>query len=379
MRVEQIDRLETFAAHLGVEVNAAGFEAAIFEHAEHGVGREVDVGRKLVGVPAEELIAGVGVDRSQRTRGTGNFELMLHRVTGERGVVGLDVELEVRQQAVLAQEVKTGGGVGIILMLGRLLGLGLDVELSLEADLLFVLHCHAQKRREMLLLALHFGVEQGLVPFAATPEGIALATKFVRHLHRLLHLRAGMGKHLGVAGSRGAMRVARMRKQVGCSPQQLDAGALLFFLEHLGDGIEVAVRFGKVATFRRNVAVVPAVIRCAKFFDELKGHAHALLGILETLGAVIPRTLHRRSTKGVAAIATEGVPIHDGETQMLAHRATFDDLFRIVVLEGQRILRGRSFVCDALDAWECGFHMMNCWGDRPHTRKRASLTATMML
>ena len=76
------------------------------------------------------------------------------------------------------------------------------------------------------------------------------------------------------------MRVARMRKQVGCSPQQLDAGALLFLLEYFGDGIEVAVRFSKVAAFGRNVTVVPAVIGRAKFFDELKGHAHALLGIL---------------------------------------------------------------------------------------------------
>jgi hypothetical protein len=34
---------------------------------------------------------------------TGDLELVLHRVAGERGVVGLDVQLEVLQQAVFAR------------------------------------------------------------------------------------------------------------------------------------------------------------------------------------------------------------------------------------------------------------------------------------
>ena len=59
----------------------------------------------------------------------GDFQLVHHRVAGERGVVGLEVELEVRQQVVGPQEVEAGGGVGVVLVLGRLLRLGLDVEL----------------------------------------------------------------------------------------------------------------------------------------------------------------------------------------------------------------------------------------------------------
>ena len=57
--------------------------------------REIDVGRELVGVPAEQHVAGVGVDRTERARRAGDFQFMLHRVAGERGVVGLEVQLEV--------------------------------------------------------------------------------------------------------------------------------------------------------------------------------------------------------------------------------------------------------------------------------------------
>ena len=35
VRVEQIDRLEAFAAHLGVEIDAAGGEPAVFQHRQH--------------------------------------------------------------------------------------------------------------------------------------------------------------------------------------------------------------------------------------------------------------------------------------------------------------------------------------------------------
>ena len=122
---------------------------------------EVDVRRELVGVPAEQLVAGVGVDRAQRACRAGDFQFVLHRVAGERGVVGLEVQLEVRQQVVFAQEVEAGRGVGVVLVLGRLLRLRLDVELALEADLLLVLDGHVQELREVIELALHVGVQQG--------------------------------------------------------------------------------------------------------------------------------------------------------------------------------------------------------------------------
>lgn len=65
-------------------------------------------------------------------------DVVLVRVAGQRGVVGLDVELEVLREAVLVQEGHDRLGVVVVLVAGGLLGLGLDQELALEADLLLV-------------------------------------------------------------------------------------------------------------------------------------------------------------------------------------------------------------------------------------------------
>jgi len=117
----------------------------------------------------------------------------------------------------------------MVLMPDRFLRHGLDVELALETDSPFVVHCQVQEFRQMLLLAFHVGVEQGLVAFAAAPESVAFATQFVRDFHRLLDLTGGVGEHVGVATGARAMYEARVGKEVRGAPQQLDAGTLLFF------------------------------------------------------------------------------------------------------------------------------------------------------
>ena len=146
----------------------------IFEDDEHALRGEIDVGRELVGVPAEQQVARVGVDRAERSGGGGDFQLVLHRVAGERGVVGLEVELEVLEEVVLAQEVQAGRGVGIVLVLGRFLRLGLDVELAGEADLLCVVDGHVQELREVVELALHVGVPQSRDSLRGRPRTCSL-------------------------------------------------------------------------------------------------------------------------------------------------------------------------------------------------------------
>ena len=159
-------------------------------------------------------------------------------------MVRLDVQFEVRQQVVFPQEVQARRRVGIVLVLGRFLRFWLDVELALEPDLLLVIHRQMQKRSQMLLLALHVGVEQRHVALAPAPERVALAAQLMSDFHGLLHLRRGIGKHIRIAAGARAMRITRMRKRVGRAPQQLDAGALLLFLEDFGDGVEIPVRLG---------------------------------------------------------------------------------------------------------------------------------------
>jgi len=59
-------------------------------------------------------------------------------VPGEGGMVGFDVELEVLVEPGSAQEAERGGGIEVVLVLGRLAGLGFDEELGLVGDLLGV-------------------------------------------------------------------------------------------------------------------------------------------------------------------------------------------------------------------------------------------------
>ena len=115
------------------------------QDAEHALGGQVDIGGELVGIPAQQVITGIGVDRAECAGVDGDFELVHHLVAGERRVIGFEIELEVGQEVISAQEVEASGGVGIILVLGRFLGLGLDVEGALEADLLLVVDRHVQK------------------------------------------------------------------------------------------------------------------------------------------------------------------------------------------------------------------------------------------
>ena len=84
-----------------------GAKPPCFRMHQHALRRQVDVGRELVGVPAEQQVAAVGVDRAEHAlHAHAYFQFVHHRVAGQRGVVGLDVQLEVLVQAVAAQEVR---------------------------------------------------------------------------------------------------------------------------------------------------------------------------------------------------------------------------------------------------------------------------------
>ena len=84
-----------------------------------------------------------------------------------------------------------------------------------------------QEAGQVVQLALHVGVEQGLVALAPAPEDVARAAELLGDLQGLLHLRGGEGEDVGVAARGRAVHVARVAEQVGRAPEQLDAGALL--------------------------------------------------------------------------------------------------------------------------------------------------------
>jgi len=158
--VEEILEIRGGAAELGVEVEAARAEAACAQDGNHGAGELAGVGVELVGIPAQERIARVGIDRTEHAGCGGNLDLMLEGVTCKRGVVGLDVELEVLVETVGMEESDTGGAVEIVLVLCGLLRLGLDEELALEADILCIIDSHLEEGGQMVLLTSEIGVDQ---------------------------------------------------------------------------------------------------------------------------------------------------------------------------------------------------------------------------
>jgi hypothetical protein len=64
---EEILEVARLAPELGVKVETAGLEAALPEHHLHGQGGLLDVHVELVGIPAQQSVAGVGINAAQES------------------------------------------------------------------------------------------------------------------------------------------------------------------------------------------------------------------------------------------------------------------------------------------------------------------------
>ena len=128
------------------------------------------------------------------------------------------------------KEPVAGGDVEIVLVFGRLPGLGLDQDRSLEPNLVLVLDHERDKAAELVELAFHVGIEQRLVALAPAPEHVILTAQPMRHLERRPDLACGIDEHLRVRIGRRTRHVATVREQVGRSPEKayLGCGHLLF-------------------------------------------------------------------------------------------------------------------------------------------------------
>ena len=99
--VEQVVAFGRLAAQLRVEVHPAGGESTAAQDLEHPERHLLDRHGETVEVPAETIVAGVGVDRSEDPVGERGGDLVGEVVARQRGVVHLDVDLDLVLQPVL--------------------------------------------------------------------------------------------------------------------------------------------------------------------------------------------------------------------------------------------------------------------------------------
>ena len=116
----------------------------------------------------------------------------------------------------------------------------------------------------MIKLPLHIGAIEVLIALSTTPEHIVLATQVLGYFEALLHLRGSVREDIGVAAGRCAVHVTWVAEHVRRTPQQLNAGSLLFLLEDFDDRVEVGVRLGQGGAFWSHIAIVESVVRCSQ-------------------------------------------------------------------------------------------------------------------
>ena len=113
---------------------------------------------------------------------------MLECVLCKSSMVSLNIHLEIVLKTILAEESENCSSIKVILVLCRLLGLGLDVEIACISDRTSILNSHFHKTSHVVKLKTHVCVEESLIAFTSAPENIAVAAEFYCSLDSLLDL-----------------------------------------------------------------------------------------------------------------------------------------------------------------------------------------------
>ncbi len=163
-------------AVFSVKVESAGESACLDDlvHTHRGL---VNIVGELVGIPAEEIVSLVSVNRAEHSVNSRNAQVVLEGVSCECCVVCLDIHLEILIETVLANESDRGCRVEIVLMLHRLLRLGLDVKITGKSDRSAVFYRHSHKARDVFFFKFNVGIEESFVSFSAAPENVSLSAE----------------------------------------------------------------------------------------------------------------------------------------------------------------------------------------------------------
>ena len=258
---------------------------------------------------------------------------MLKGVARERGVVCLDIHLEVLVKSVLTQEADRGRRVKVVLVLHGLLGLGLDVEVTREADAAAVFNSHFHQGCDIFLLKLHVGVQQRFIAFTTAPEHVASAAELDGQLQSLLDLCRRKAVNVHRVGAARAAHEAGVGEHICRTPQALDVGALHFFKDVIGDLVKATVGLLDVISLGYKVDVVEAEVLDAELLHKLKARIHLCLGVCHRAFFGVEALVGGVSAEHIGACGAKVVPPSHREGQMLAHLFAKDDSVSIIVAE----------------------------------------------
>ena len=282
----------------------------------------------------------------------GSGDLVGEVVAGQGGVVDLDVDLDLVGQVVALQEAVHGGDVEVVLVLRRFERLRFDEDRAREPDAVLVLDDHRQEPPELVELAPEIGVEQRVVALASAPQHVVVTAEPVGDLEAVGDLGRGEGEHLGIRVGRRPGLVARVGEQVGRTPQQLHPGALLVLGGPVGHLVEQGRGLLERRTLGGDVAVVEAVEGHAELGEELEGGVHLLVGRRQRIGRRgerrVPRAVERAGAEDVETVPVEGVPVADGEAQVILHPPPGDHAIGVVPVERQWVVAVGTLVADRL-------------------------------
>ncbi len=280
---------------------------------------------------------------------------MLECVAGKGRVINLDVDLEVLVKTVSLEETDNGLGVNVILVLGRLHGLGLDKERAGEALGAGVVTGGSQHTCKVVLLTLHLGVQQAHVALAAAPENVVAAAKLDRGVDGGLDLNASTRHDVEVGVRSGAVHVALVAENVGCAPKKLDAGLAHTLKRVVRDGRHTRLVLGDCRALVHKVYVVEAEILDTKLTHYLEAGVKLVLGTLQGVVGLVPLVAAGLAAELVTRRAAKGVPPGHRETKPVFHLLTHYQPLGIIVMESHHVLTLGTFERDLTDRREILF------------------------
>ena len=102
--------------------------------------------------------------------------------------------------------------------------------------------------------------------------------------------------------------------------------------------VQTLLKLSQGWSLLHHIHIVEAIVRNATFRHELKSGIHLVLRPRDRIVRIVPWEVLRATTKLVATLRTQRMPIGHREAQMLLQGLTHHHLILIIIMECQRIL-----------------------------------------